>query len=164
MAPMDVSFAAKVSELLDAGHGEPIEGGRFLPLATLESGARVGLDAIAAWILVPEGGGPARVYAADQAHAFYEVLESKRQDFDDAVEGAARAAGLPAEEVLFSFPAIPVVRAVLGKGLPYLTRLALLWVRNTEIRELRAEIVEVSRSLDMPHAVRELAAHLIVPV
>ena len=158
-------LAPRLREIFDAGAGEPIEGGHFLPLTTLESGARLGLDASAAWIIVPDGsdGGPPRVYAPAQAHIFYEVLETRRHDFDDAVEAAAQAAGLPGEEVLFSFPAVPVVRAVLAKGLPYLSRLALLWLRNTELRELRADILAVSKSVDMPHALRELAAQLVVP-
>jgi hypothetical protein len=160
---MDTPLATRVRELLDAGGGEPLESGRFLPLATLASGARVGLDASAAWILVPDGGGPPRAYAVEQAHAFYEVLESKRDDFDDAVESAARGAELPADEILFSFPAVAVIRAVLEKGFPYLTRLALLWIRNTELRELRAEILVVSRSGEMPLPIRDLAERLLVP-
>jgi hypothetical protein len=56
-----------------------------------------------------------------------------------------------------------VVRAVLAKEHPYLTRLALEWLRTTELRELRAEIKQVARSTDMPHAVRDLAERLVVP-
>lgn len=160
---MESPLATRVRELLEAGGGEPLADGRFVPLATLESGARVGINAHAAWVHVPDPDGPARVFKAEQAHSFYEVLETKRHDFDDAIEAAAAAAGLPAEEVLFSFPAIPIIRAVLARGFPYLTRLALLWIRNTELRELRAEILEVSRSLEMPTPIRDLAAHLVVP-
>jgi hypothetical protein len=160
---MDMPLATRVRELLDAGGGEPLESGRFLPVATLASGARLGLDASASWILVPEGGGPIRAYAAEHAHIFYEVLESRRDEFDDAIEAAARAAGLPPDEVVFSFPAIAVVRAVLTKSFPYLTRLALLWIRNTELRELRADLIAVSRSGDMPVPIRDLAERLIVP-
>jgi hypothetical protein len=56
-----------------------------------------------------------------------------------------------------------VIRAVLAKGFPYLTRLALLWIRNTELRELRAEILVVSRSGEMPVPIRDLAERLLVP-
>ncbi|AKT40055.1 hypothetical protein [Chondromyces crocatus] len=160
---MDNPLATQLHELLEAGGGEPMTGGRYLPLVTLDSGARVGLDAAASWILVPDEGSAPRPYTLEQAHSFYEVLETKRQDFDDTLEEAARAAGLPAEEILFSFPAISIVRSVLDKGLPYMTRLALLWVRNTELRELRDAILTVSRSQEMPIAVRELATHLVVP-
>ena len=162
MPVMETPLAARVRELLEAGGGEPLTDGRFLPLATLPSGARVGLNAHAAWVHVPEDGAPARVFKVDQAHTFYDVLESKRHDFDDEVESAARAAGLPAEEVLFSFPAIPIIQAVLQRSFPYLTRMALLWVRNTELRALRAEILAVSQSPDMPTAIRDLATHLVV--
>lgn len=156
--------------LFEGGAGEPLPGplpglaseARFLPLVTLESGQRIGLTAAAAWIAVPAEG-PPRAYADDDAHVFYEVLESKRADFDDRLEEAARAAGLPPDDVVLAFPAAGIVRAVLGKGLPYMTRLALLWLRTTELRELRADIVAVSRSPQSPVAIRELAERLIVP-
>ncbi len=161
---LDTVLRALLSDV--GGAGEPLTGvagaARFLPLITLESGQRIGLTESAAWVAVPEAG-PPRVYAAEEAHVFYEVLESKRADFEDRIEEAARAAGLPAEEVVLSFPATGVVRAVLGKGLPYMTRLALLWLRTTELREARAEIVAVSRSPQMPVPIKELAEHLIVP-
>jgi hypothetical protein len=130
---------------------------------TLVSGARVGLDASGAWHVAPEGGGPLRAYAPEQGQLFYEVLESKRDDFDARLEEAARAAGLPAEATVLAFPAIGVVRAVLAKGLPYMTRLALSWLRMTELRELRAEIVEVARDPAMPAPIRGLAERLTVP-
>ncbi|WP_044249242.1 hypothetical protein [Chondromyces apiculatus] len=158
------TLATQLQALLDAGGGEPMEGGRYLPLVTVESGARVGLDATATWILVPDNGDPPRRYAPEQAHTFYEVVETKRQEFDDTLEETAAAAGLPAEEILFSFPAVPIVRAVLARDFPYLTRLALVWIRTTELRELRAEILTISRNTDLPIAIRDLATHLIVPV
>jgi hypothetical protein len=153
-------------ELLDGGAGEPLaglpDGGRFLPLVTLESGQRIGLTAAATWIAVPAEG-PPRPYAAEDAHIFYEVLEVKRADFESLLEEASRAAGLPPDDVVLEFPAAGVVRAVLGKGLPYMTRLALLWIRTTELRELRADILAVSRSPLMPVPIKELAEHLVVP-
>lgn len=159
---MNANLRDRVRELLEAGGGEPLEGGRFLPLVTLESGARVGLDSAAAWVFAPDGGA-AQVFAPDRAQVFFEVLESKRDDFDADIEAAARAAGLPAEEVVFSFPATEVVRAVLAKGLPTMTRLALSWLRLTEVRALRTEIVAVSRDPTMPAAIRDLAERLTVP-
>ena len=166
--------------LFEGGAGEPLPPGappggappgplsshpgedRFLPLLTLESGQRIGLTAAAAWVAVPAEG-PPRVFTADEAHAFYEVLESKRSEVEDRLEEAARAAGLPPDDVVLAFPAAAVVRAVLGKNLPYMTRLALLWLRATELRELRADIVAVSRSPGMPVPIKDLAERLIVP-
>lgn len=160
---MDANLGARVRELLEAGGGEPLGGGRFLPLVTLESGARVGLDEAGAWVLVPEGGGAARVYSPERGQEFFEVLESQRDAFDASVEQAARAAGLPPEDVAFSFPVEGVVRAVLARGLPTLTRLALSWLRLTELRALRAEIAAVARDTTMPMPVRDLAQRLTVP-
>jgi hypothetical protein len=159
-------LGTQVREILEAGGGEPIDAAgtsRFLLLVTLDSGARVGIDHEARWILLPEDGRPATRYTPESAYLFHEALEWKRGRFDDAVESAARALGLPAEEVLFSFPAIEVIRAVLAKKAAYLTRLALQWILPTELRTLRAEIKEVTTSLDMPLPVKDLAGRLIVP-
>ena len=153
-------LGARVKEILEAG-GEGA--GRFLPLVTLDSGARCGLDPDGRWLLVPDDGRPAVVYAPAEAHLFHEVLEHKRRRFDDALEEAARAAGLPADEVLFAFPAVEVIRAVLAKEQPYLTRLALEWIGPTELRLLRAEIRAVTRALAMPLPVKQLAERLVVP-
>jgi hypothetical protein len=163
---MDASnLATKVQELLDGGGGEPIPGTpeRFVPLVTLDSDARCGIDAAGAWVLVPGDGAAAVRFAPESAHLFHEVLEWKRRRFDDALEDAARALGLPAEEALFSFPSIAVIRAVLAREVPYLTRLALEWAGPTELRPLRAEIVAISRSTTMPVPVRDLAERLVVP-
>ncbi|WP_437516635.1 hypothetical protein [Sorangium sp. So ce1099] len=160
---MSANVRDLVRELLEAGGGEPIEGGRFLPLVTLESGARVGLDSAATWVFAPEGGGAAQAFAPERGRIFFEVLESKRDDFDASIEAAAKAAGLPPEEVAFSFPAAEVVRAVLARGLPSMTRLALSWLRLTEVRALRADIMAVSRDPTMPVPIRDLAERLTVP-
>lgn len=152
----------RVQELLDGGGGEPVGTDRFVPLVTLDSGARCGLDREAGWLFVPETG-PAVRFAPATAHLFHEVLEQKRRSFDDALEEAARAVGLPAEEVLFSFPAVDVIRAVLAKDQPYLTRLALEWIAPTELRLLRAELRAVTRAFGMPLPVKELAERLVVP-
>ncbi len=158
-------LVARLQEILDAGGGEPLPSGgqRFVPLITLESGARCGLDREGAWLLLPEDGRPAVRSAPETAHLFHEVLEQKRARFDDAVEAAARAAGLPADETVFSFPAVAVVRAVLAKQHAYLTRLALEWLLTTELRELRGEIRKVAQDTNMPLPVRDLAERLVVP-
>ncbi|MFT3772116.1 MAG: hypothetical protein QM820_42465 [Minicystis sp.] len=139
------------------------EAERFLLLVTLDSGARCGIDREGRWVLVPEDGRAPVRWSEGEAHLFHEALEWKRARFDDAVEEAARALGLPAEDVLFSFPAIEVIRAVLAKQQPYLTRLALQWIGPTELRALRREILAVTRQDNMPVPVKELAARLVVP-
>jgi hypothetical protein len=158
----DSDMGARVREILDGGGGEIAEGQRFLPLVTLDSGARYGLDKDLAWILVSAEGVTVR-YAPAQAHLFHEALEWKRARFDDAIEAGAKAHGLPPEGVLFSFPAVAVIRAVLAKQASYLTRLALQWIGPTELRELRAEIKDVIGQDNMPVPVRELAERLLVP-
>lgn len=159
------NLAARLQEIFEGGGGEPAGAGpgRLLPLITLDSGARCGLDREARWVLLPDDGRPAVVYGPDTAHLFHEALEWKRRRFDDALEEAARAQGLPAEEVLFAFPAVDVIRAVLAKGHPYLTRLALEWIGPTELRALRAEIRTVMQAPNMPLPVKDLAERLIVP-
>ena len=97
---------AKVREILEAGGGEPLDAAgtsRFLLLVTLDSGARCGLDHEARWVLLPEDSRAAARYTPEAAYLFHEALEWERGRFDDAVESAAKAQGLPAEEVLFSF-------------------------------------------------------------
>jgi hypothetical protein len=163
---MDVTtLGARVQEILEGGGGELVPGAseRFLPLVTLDSGARCGLDREARWLLVPEGDRPATRCTPAAAHLFHEALERKRARFDDAIEEAARACGLPAEHVVDTFPAVFVIRAVLEKEHPYLTRLALEWIRPTELRALRAELVAVTKAASMPLPVKDLAERLIVP-
>jgi hypothetical protein len=155
-------LAKRVREILDGGGGESVGEHRFLPLVTLDSGARYGLDAEAGWLIVPAEG-PAVRYDLAVAHLLHEALEWKRDRFDEAIEEGARAAGLPVDDVLFSFPAVEAVRAVLAKDHAYLTRLALQWIRPTELRELRAAIKAVSLAPNMPLPLKDLAERLIVP-
>ena len=159
------TFSAQVTELLDGGGGEPVAGGpdRFLPLVTLDSGARCGLDREGRWLLVPGDDRPATRHTPATAHLFHEALEWKRARFDDAIEEAARALGLPAYAVADTFPAVEVIRAVLEKEHPYLTRLALEWIRPTELRELRVELRAVTKAPNLPAPVKDLAERLIVP-
>jgi len=158
----DLTLASRLAEILDTG-GEPAGDQRFVPLVTLDSGVRCGLDREGRWLLVPgDGRAPVR-FDPGVAHLFHEALEWKRARFDDAVETEARALGLPAEEIVFGFPAIDVIRGVLAKEHPYLTRLALEWIAPTELRALRAELRAVTRTANMPLAVKELAERLVVP-
>ncbi len=165
MNPTDLM--TQVEALLDAGGGEPspVDGGagRFVRLVTLESGARLGLDREGRWLLVSDDGHAVTRCTPDAAHLFHEALEWKRSRFDDALERAALAQGLPGEAVILAFPAVEVIRAVLAKDHPYLTRLALEWLHPTELRALRAELRAVTRSASMPLPVKDLAERLIVP-
>jgi hypothetical protein len=156
-------LAARLAAILDAGGGAAAGDTRLVPLATLESGARAGLDREARWLLAPDDGRPPVRYEPSAAHLFHEVLEQRRTRFDEAIESAASALDLPAADIVFSFPAVEIVRAVLAKEHPYLTRLALEWLRPTELRELRREILAVTRGANVPLAVKELAERLVVP-
>jgi hypothetical protein len=158
---MESTLRARISEIFAKGEGtgEP----PFLPLVTLDSDARYGLDGELRWVLVAaEGSAPVAIDKAN-VHLLHEGLEWKRDRFDDAVAEAARAFALPEDEIVFSFPVIDLVRAILDKRVSYLTRLSLAWLRPTELRELRAEIVAVSKDSFMPGPVRSLAERLIVP-
>lgn len=162
MAESDL--AERVRTLLEQGAGEAAGPHRMLPLVTLDSGARVGIDGDLRWILIPPGDGRVFVVVTpESAHLLHEALEWKRERFDDAIEAVARDLGLPADDVVFSFPVFDVVRAILAKEHPYLTRLALLWLRPTELRELRPEIKAVITAPHMPVPVRDLAERLVVP-
>jgi hypothetical protein len=160
------TLGARLAEILDGGGGEPAPGlaeTHILLLVTLDSGARLGLDREARWVLVFDDGRPSARFAPRDAHLFHEPIEWKRRRFDDAVEEAAGRHGLDALAVVDAFPAVEVIRAVLAKDHPYLTRLALEWLRPTELRELRAEIRKVTVTDTMPVAVKDLAERLIVP-
>jgi hypothetical protein len=159
-------LGAHVKAALEHGAGEELPGqagGRFLALATLDSGARCGLDEAGAWILVNDGAAEPVRFSAEGAYLFHEALEWKRARFESALEEGARALGLPEGDVVFSFPAVAVVRAVLARQAAYMTRLALEWVLPSELRELRADIVAVRKHDNMPAPVKQLAERLIVP-
>jgi hypothetical protein len=58
---------------------------------------------------------------------------------------------------------VEVIRAVLARQSSYLTRLALEWIRPTELRELRREILAVREVPNLPVAVKQYAERLVVP-
>jgi len=139
-----------------------LTGDATLPLAKLDSGASVSLDATARWVFTTDAG-VASVFGDGTTLAFGEVLEQKREAFEDALAAGAREAGLPADDVVLAFPAVALVRSVLAKEFAYMTRLALLWIRPSELRELRQDIVRISESSRTPGPIRDLAKRLIVP-
>lgn len=161
---MDGSLGAKARALVEEGKGEVVAGARFLPLVTLDSGARIGLDAEGRFAITDaDGGGPPSPYADEDGHVFHEALEWKRARFDDALEEGAQALGLPVDEVFAAFPVAGIVRAVLSKGMHYTTRLALHWLRPSELREMRDDLLRISQDRTLPTPIRELAGRLCVP-
>jgi hypothetical protein len=151
-----------IGKVIEAGGGEPLLGSRFLPLITLDSETRVGLDAEARWVVAPgDGREPFRCEAGGE-DALYEVVESKRNEFEARLAAGANALGLPGDEVVLAFPAVEVVRAVLSKGMAYTTRLALLWVIPSELRDLRDDIARVSKAKETPASLKELAGRLLI--
>ena len=158
---MESTLSARIAEIFatGGGEGEP----RFLPLLTLDSGARYALDAELRWVVVAADGGGAVVIGKDNVHLLHEAIEWKRDRFDDALAEAARALELPEDELVFSFPVTEVVRALLEKRVSYFTRLALAWLRPTELRALRPELDFVAKDSFMPGPVRGLAERLVVP-
>ena len=160
---MTETLKERAREIFEAGGGEPVEGTKFLPLVTLESEARCGIDSKLTWISVPTDGRPIARGEPGQEHLLYEVLETKRDDFEKKLAEGARAAGLPPDDTVLAFPAVAVIRAVLEKELAYLTKLALQWALPSELRELRADILKVAAARNIPTPVKEMAKRLVVP-
>lgn len=169
MAEITSELLERMRAILDGGGGEAFGDARFVPLVTLESEARCGLElrletkARLVWVSAPSDGRPLVRAEPGQEHLLYEVLETKRDDFEDRLAEGALAAGLPAEATVLAFPAIAVVRAVLAKEHAYLSRLALQWLLPSELRELRVDILRVIAARDMPTPVKDLAKRLVVP-
>jgi len=163
MRAMESALSARIREILDAGGGEGAGELRFLPLVTLESGARVGLDPDGKWVFAPGDERPPVRIADDNVYRLQETVEQKRREFEDTLEAAAKAHALPPADVVFSFPALALVRAVLTKQSSYLSRLALEWLLPSELREMRAEIVAVVNDERMPRPLRDFATRLVVP-
>lgn len=150
----------RILELVEAGAGEPIFSTRFFPLVELDSGSRVGLDAEGRFAIThPDA---LWVFATEHGHMFHEVLEWPRNKFDDALEQGAKLHGLPALEVSLSFPAAEIVRAVLIKNMHYTTRLALQWLRPSEIRDVQVEIRRITEDRKTPTVLRDFAARLLI--
>jgi hypothetical protein len=163
MPRMDEStLCAAVRARIDEGRGEPNARGAWLPLLTLESGARYGIAADLQWIVAPPEGSPAWLEPAT-LHLLHEALESKRDRFEETLAEGARALEIPSEAVILAFPAVGLVRAVLGKRASYMSRLALLFLLPSELRELRGEIMAVRDDTLMPTPLKDLAARLVVP-
>ncbi len=161
LAAMVGMVETRIHELVEAGAGEIVFATRFFPLVELDSGTRVGLDAQARFTIThPDA---LVVYEAEEGHMFHEVLEMKRNQFDDALEQGAKTLGLPPIEVSLSFPASGIVRAVLVKNMHYTTRLALQWLRPSEVRDVQVEIRRIVEDRKNPTVLRDFAKRLLVP-
>ncbi|MDI1479048.1 hypothetical protein [Polyangium sp. y55x31] len=159
---MDETFRLHVRAIAAEGKGEPFGGRIFLPLVTLDSGARVGVDGDGTFVLASAEGDVISPYSTEDAHVFHEVLEWKRDAFDDKLEEAGRALGLPELSASLAFPASGVVRAVLAKNMHYTTRLALSWLRPSELRQVQDDIRRVAEDKQLPTTLRDFARRLLV--
>jgi hypothetical protein len=158
---MQTAVEAQIHKLVEAGAGETLFSTRFFSLVELDSGARVGLDAQGQFaIALPDA---LVVFAPDDGHMFHEVLEWKRNKFDDALEEGAKAHGLPPIEVSLAFPAVGIVRAVLVKNMHYTTRLAMQWLRPSELRDVQVELRRIATDRATPTALRDFANRLLLP-
>jgi hypothetical protein len=158
---MHATVEARIRELVEGGGGETVFAARFFPLVELDSGALVGLDEKAQFaITLPD---VLCTFAPDTGHMFHEVLEWKRNKFDDALEEGAKVHGLAPLEVSFAFPATGIVRAVLVKNMHYTTRLALQWLRPSEMRDVQVEIRRIADDRATPTQIRDFAARLLLP-
>ena len=127
---MPSTLAEQIADIFAKGEGHGVP--PFLPLVTLDSEARYGLDAELHWILAAPDAAPL-VIDKSNVHLLHEALEWKRTRFDDAVAESARALGLPEDEIVDSFPIFDLVRAIFDKKVIFLTRLALAFLRLSEL-------------------------------
>ncbi|MFP6683708.1 MAG: hypothetical protein VB934_03310, partial [Polyangiaceae bacterium] len=79
-----------------------------------------------------------------------------------AARTGAQTCGLPSDLVEASMPVVELVRAVLVSRSVFGCRRALRWLWPSELRAIRAELLELADDSAMPQAVRQLAAHLVV--
>lgn len=134
--------------------------GSVLALATLESGTLFAVDEGGEFWALPADM-PARS-AAGAPLVLAEAIEQPRDDFEAALAEGAIRAGVDARQVLEAFPFVAVASAALESPSSYLVRLALRWLRPSELREARPAIERVTLRNELPKTVRELAAHLLV--
>ncbi|MBI4703151.1 MAG: hypothetical protein HY744_18695 [Deltaproteobacteria bacterium] len=160
---MNEELRERVAALIEAGRTEKVGERFFVPIVTLESGTRLGLDEEAGWVSSPPDADALRVFGAGGERHFFEAVESKRSVIEDLLEQGAAEQGLPVEAVVLSFPAVELVAAVLETGSAHFARLGLLWLLPSELRQMRSKIAQLARSPELPQPVRDLAERLIVP-
>jgi hypothetical protein len=165
----------RLEALVEEGKNDTVEGRPFAALAVLESGARCGLylhDEGVGWAMA-QGEILAPFQEPKGARAFVEVLEQPRGEFDDAIDRGAIELGFAGDPISFAFPAIDLVRTVLGgratgavepapRRSAFLCRRALGWLLPSELRDLRVEIAAVADDTSLPTELRDLARRLVV--
>ena len=162
----EAALRERLVALAKESETECVDGQHFLGVFTLDSGFRYGLafdDELEqlGWAVGTDEG--MQLFAERNVGHFVEVLEHRRSDFDEQLERGATELGLPALETLLSFPALSLIRAVLTNFSQHFIGLGLRWLLPSELRALRKEIQRVADDKLMPQALRELAAHLVVP-
>lgn len=170
---MGADVTAALREQLLAEGAERVGDHAFVSIVTLDSGARLALTMVgpvddeglptgdAQWAMVI--GQELSPFDPERVIKFAELIENPRADIEERIERGAADAGLPAESVLFSLPVVEIVRAMLEKNRPHFSRLSLLWLLPSELRALRADIVELVDNELLPRSLRDLAQRLVVP-
>jgi len=166
LATMEAMLKDRIAEIIAAGQGEAIGEAAFVPLLALDSGRRCGLDAELRWVITTAPGAEPERLETCQAggeRVLLELLERKRSDREGQLAAVAEERDLPVGPLLLSVPAQELVRAALATGSTYYARLGLEWLLPSELRGLREEIQQAAGNRQLPVALRELAAHLVVP-
>lgn len=153
-----------VASKVEAEEVEHVGADVFIPIFSLESGTRFGLDEHGGWAMVEAGAQQLIQFQTGKEMYFLELLEHARDAVEVQIgEGAAKQ-GLPSDGVTWSLPAIELVRVVCQLRKPHFCRLALLWLLPSELRELRDELAALSEDHKLPQALRDLASRLAGPV
>jgi hypothetical protein len=160
---MDQKLCGRLVEILQAGGGEPVGTETYVRIFELGSETRYGLCADETWT-AHRPGTSVLVHLGDGTEPhFCEVVECKRAEFEELLAAGARKVGLDPDALTLSFPSVAIVRALLQRESVHYTRLGLLWLLPSELRELRPHILEVAQNRTLPTSVRDLARHLVVP-
>ena len=168
---MDAAQPSALQKALGSVDCESIADRRFVALLTLDSGMRYGLHFdvdeqgvvthAPAWAVEREGA--LTCFDVDTAKHFVEVLEHDRRQFEERLEARAREVGLPEMDVVFSFPAFDLVRAMMSSESHHYMRLGMSWLLPSELRELRAALITIRDNGELPDRLRSLAHRLVVP-
>jgi hypothetical protein len=161
LCAMGDSVVQRVGALVEAGEAEKLGERHFMTVLTLESGMRYGLVEDGRWAVVEEGA--LTVFEPGKEVLFVEVFEVPRLEFDERLERRGKELEFGADDLLYSFPVIELVGAMLGSASPHFRRMALMWLLPTELRALRDRISSVAADRSMPAALRELAQRMVVP-
>lgn len=154
---MSEQLVERLRALRDAGDVDEL----FVEVFTLDEDGCFGLLLDGRWATLRDGGPVA--FEPSTASVFVQLLEHGRDEIDVLMAQGAAAQGLPPEAVAESLPAVALVGAVLGMRSHHYCRLALMWLRPTELRPLRAQIAALAEDADLPEQLRALARRLTVP-